>query len=89
MRDGHGSLGGGGCTRKMEPFVLLAFFLCFIVFVVSKLDISPSKHSVFGMHKGLFWGAEKDMSKDGSIWQLFVLCLLALGDTVPKCYFLL
>ena len=27
------------------------------------------------------------MSKDGSIWQLFVLCLLALGDTVPKCYF--
>ena len=22
------------------------------------------------------------MSKDGSIWQLFVLCLLALGDTV-------
>ena len=29
------------------------------------------------------------MSKDGSIWQLFVLCLLALGDTVPKCYVLL
>ena len=29
------------------------------------------------------------MSKDGSIWQLFVLCLLALRDTVPKCYFLL
>ena len=27
------------------------------------------------------------MSKDGSIWQLFVLCLLALGHTVPKCYF--
>ena len=26
-------------------------------------------------------------SKDGSIWQLFVLCLLALRDTVPKCYF--
>ena len=26
-------------------------------------------------------------SKDGSIWQLFVLCLLALGDTVLKCYF--
>ena len=26
------------------------------------------------------------MSKDGSIWQLFVLCLLALGDTVLKCY---
>ena len=29
------------------------------------------------------------MSKDGSIWQLFVLCLLALGDTVPKCCALL
>ena len=29
------------------------------------------------------------MSKDGSIWQLLVLCLLALGDTVPKCYVLL
>ena len=29
------------------------------------------------------------MSKDGSIWQFFVLCLLALRDTVPKCYFLL
>ena len=29
------------------------------------------------------------VSKDGSIWQLFVLCLLALGDTVPKCYVLL
>ena len=27
------------------------------------------------------------MSKDGSIWQFFVLCLLALGDIVPKCYF--
>ena len=27
------------------------------------------------------------MSKGGSIWQLFVLCLLALRDTVPKCYF--
>ena len=26
------------------------------------------------------------MSKDGSIWQLFVLCLLALGDSVPKRY---
>ena len=29
------------------------------------------------------------MSKDGSIWQLFVLFLLALGDTVPKRYVLL
>ena len=29
------------------------------------------------------------MSKNGSIWRLFVRCLLALGDTVPKCYFLL
>ena len=29
------------------------------------------------------------MSKDGSIWQLFVLCLLELGNTVPKCYVLL
>ena len=29
------------------------------------------------------------MSKDGSIWQLFVLCLLLVGDTVPKCYVLL
>ena len=28
------------------------------------------------------------MSTDESIWQLFVLCLLALGDTVPKSYFL-
>ena len=28
------------------------------------------------------------MGKHGSIWQLFVLCLLALEDTVPKCYFL-
>ena len=28
------------------------------------------------------------MSKDGSIWQLFVLCLLALGDAIPKCYLL-
>ena len=28
------------------------------------------------------------MSKSGSIWQLFVLCLLALRDTVPKCYLL-
>ena len=27
------------------------------------------------------------MSNDGSIWQLFVLCLLALGDTVSKCFF--
>ena len=25
------------------------------------------------------------MGKDWSIWQLFVLCLLALRDTVPKC----
>ena len=31
----------------------------------------------------------KHMSKAESIWQLFVLCLLALRDTVPKCYFLL
>ena len=30
--------------------------------------------------------AAQYMIKDGSIWQLFVLCLLALGDTVPKCY---
>ena len=28
------------------------------------------------------------MGKDGSIWQLLVLCLLALGDSVPQCYFL-
>ena len=27
------------------------------------------------------------MSKDRSIWQLFVLCLPALGDIVPKCFF--
>ena len=39
-----------------------------------------------------FWGLRfrtSYMRKDGSIWQLFVLYLLALGDTVPKRYFLL
>ena len=30
------------------------------------------------------WRTPMHMSKDGSIWQLFVLCLLALGGNVPQ-----
>ena len=45
--------GGGVCTRvKWVPFVLLAFFPCFIVFFASKLAIFPLKFGVLGAWKG-------------------------------------
>ena len=51
--------GGGGCTRaKWVPFVLLAFFPCFIVFFASKLAIYPLKRSVWELEKATF-GPEK------------------------------
>ena len=51
---------------------------------------SPGRHG--GQGVGFIENSRRGgvyMSKDGSIWQLFVLCLLALGDTVPKCFVLL
>ena len=50
----------GGCTRaKWVPFVLLAFFPCFIVFVASNLAIFPLNVVFWELGKAIF-GPEKD-----------------------------
>ena len=56
-----------------------------LLFWQQKGEDPPKKSEDFPLCRTL----EMHMSKDGSIWQLFVLCLLALVDTVPRCYVLL
>ena len=41
------------------------YFPCLIVFFASKLDISPLKHSVFGVSKRAFWGSTRTNGEFG------------------------
>ena len=58
-----------------------------------QMDSRPTKSVVWGyVHRSrkslMFNSISLTQNQKGSIWQRFVLCLVALGNTVPRCYIL-
>ena len=104
-QDGAFWVGGGGKMFMLKKFMCFFCPKSFLPTMVSGGPLFSRPLCFTAEHWMAFWRTALSaegfcllllheafhfrVGKNGSIWQLFVLCLLALRDTVPKCYFLL